>query len=252
MFLMKKVWSFLSLLSLTLVACTGSGSTTPSSEIDVDRFIVTDMMAYEFTDSSLIQIQGQCEEEHGELVWSMNGKQYQSPASLNKSTDSLRIVFSDGIVRYAYMGDTFPIGMFLSTENDRNMGIIFDEHRTIVYVIFYKNECLIDDINLTINPEDMRIDCNTILKADGTHVKVLPPKGNIFKYEYSAGKTTCTVEMRMLFPYSEADCKDAYNEFQKDTSKSKSFEFEKYKTKTTIDSSCFKDLAVELAAQQHH
>ena len=132
------------------------------------------------------------------------------------------------------------------------MGIIFDEHRTIVYVIFYKNECLIDDINLTINPEDKRIDCNTILKADGTHVKVLPPKGNIFKYEYSAGKTTCTVEMRMLFPYSEADCKDAYNEFQKDTSKSKSFEFEKYKTKTTIDSSCFKDLAVELAATQQH
>lgn len=248
---MKKVWSFLSLLSLTLVACTGS-SATSSSEIDEDRYIVTDIMAYEFTDTHLLQRQGLCEEENGKLVWSKNGQQYQSPASLNKSTDSLRIAFSDGIVRYAYEGSTFPIGLFLSTENGNNTGIVFEENGTIMYVSFYKNECLLDDLNIKINPEDKRIDCNTVLKPNGSYVKTLPPEGTIYKYEFSAGKVTCPVEMRMLFPYSEADCKDAYNEFQKDTSKSKSFEFEKYKTKTTIDSSCFKDLAVELAAQQHH
>ena len=248
---MKKVWSFLSLLSLTLVACTGS-SATSSSEIDEDRFIVTDIMAYEFTDTHLLQTQGQCEEENGKLVWSRNGQQYQSPASLNKSTDSLRIVFSDGIVRYAYEGASFPIGMFLSTENDKNTGVIFEENGTMRYISFYKDECLIDDINLRIDPEDKRIDCNTILKANGTYVKVLPPEGTVFKFEYSAGKTSCALEIKTLFPYFEEDCKDAYNEFQKDTSTSKVFEFSKYRAKSTMDSSCFKDLAVELAAPQQH
>lgn len=83
-------------------------------------------------------------------------------------------------------------------------------------------------------------------------MKVLPPEGAIFKFEFSAGNVTCSAETRTLFPYYEQDCKDAYNEFKKDNSKSKSFEFEKYKTKTTLDSSCFKDLAVELAATQQH
>ncbi|MBQ3714250.1 MAG: hypothetical protein II892_01535 [Fibrobacter sp.] len=249
---MKKVWSFLSLLSLTLVACTGSGSTTPSSEIDVDRFIVTDMMAYEFTDSSLIQIQGQCEEEHGELVWSMNGKQYQSPASLNKSTDSLRIVFSDGVVRFAYEGDSFPIGLFRSTEPDKNIGVIFEKNGTMQYLVYYKNECLIDELNMTIKPEDKRIDCNTVLRGDGSYMKVLPPEGAIFKFEFSAGNVTCSAETRTLFPYYEQDCKDAYSKFQKDTSSTKVFDFKEYRTKTTLDSNCFKDLAVELAAPQQH
>ena len=248
---MKKVWSFLSLLSLTLVACTGS-SATSSSEIDEDRFIVTDIMAYEFTDTHLLQTQGQCEEENGKLVWSRNGQQYQPPASLNKSTDSLRIVFSDGVVRFAYEGDSFPIGLFRSTEPEKNIGVIFEKNGTMQYLVYYKNECLIDELNMTIKPEDKRIDCNTVLRGDGSYMKVLPPEGTIFKFEYSAGKTSCALEIKTLFPYFKEDCQDAYNEFQKDTSKSKSFEFEKYKTKTTIDSSCFKDLAVELAAPQQH
>lgn len=250
MFLMKKVWSLLPLLPFAFVAC--SDSTISTSKTAEDRYIVTDIMAYEFTDAYLVQTQGQCEEEDGKLVWSKNGQQYQSPASLNKSTDSLRVAFTNGISHYAYEGNSFPIGLFRSTETEKNTGIIFGKNGTMQFITFYGNECLIDDINLTIKPEDKRIDCNTILSANGTHIKVLPPEGTIFRYEYSAGNVTCSVETKLLFPYYEKDCRAAYDEFVKDTSTSKVFEFSKYKTTTTIDSSCFKDLAVELAAPQQN
>lgn len=246
MFLMKKVWSFLPLLSFALVACTESAIST--SETVEEGYIITDIMAYEFTDSNLVQNPGKCVEEDGKLVWSKDGKQILSPASLNKKTDSLRIVFSDGIVRFAYEGDSFPIGLFRSTEPEKNIGAIFEKNGTMQYLVYYKNECLIDELDLALKPEDKRIDCNTILRDNGTYVKVLPPDGSIFRFEFSAGNVTCSAETRTLYPYYEQDCKDAYNEFQKDTSSTKVFEFKKYRTKTTLDSTCFGDLAVELAA----
>lgn len=83
-------------------------STISTSDSFEDHYVVTDIMAYEFTDAYLVQTPGKCVEEDGQLVWSRDGLQIQSPASLNKSTDSLRIAFSNGVVRFAYEGATVP------------------------------------------------------------------------------------------------------------------------------------------------
>ena len=243
---MNRVWAVLSIGAFALMACGDSTSASDSSE---NRYVIGSVMAYEFTDEYLVQTEGKCVEENGKLVWSKDGKQYQSVASLNKSTDSLRVVYKNGLTRYAYEGDDFPIGLFRSAES--GMGIIFKKDGILQHIQFYKNECLLDELNMTINPGDKRTGCNTIMKENGTEMKVLPPEGSVFKYVYSGGGVTCNVEARNLFSYYEQDCKDAYEMYLKDTSSTKKFLFENYKVKSTLDSSCFKDLALELYSLQH-
>ncbi|MBO7059802.1 MAG: hypothetical protein J6W54_01710 [Fibrobacter sp.] len=243
---MKMIWMVLSFFLFVLVACT---ETVPTGSNTGEGFyLIADVTSYEFSDEYLVLTRGECVERDGKLVWSKNGQMFRSLASLNKSTDSLRIQYTTGVVRFAYEGNSFPIGMFRSTET--NEGVILEEDGTAKFLVLFKNECLYDELGLNLNPGEKRIDCNTTLLENGVEVKYLTPEEGIFKFQHRAAGITCDGEVKRLFPYYEQDCKDAYDMFLKDTSSTKTFEFDNYKMKTTMDSACINDLRVELAGQQ--
>ena len=111
--------------------------------------------------------------------------------------------------------------------------------------IFKKDNCFFDDYNYSLHDGAKRIDCNTA-EENGTQIKFFPLEGVSSKYIFSAGKVSCTNEIKTRYPYNEQDCKDAYNDFLKDPSAAATFEFKNYKTQLIQDEKCLKDLAVEV------
>ena len=243
---MKKFFDIVFLgVGLAFFGCSGD-STNASS--DDSAYYIVDVRTYELKQNALQLTEGLCEVQNGKLVWSKNGPSYTIPAQLDESAKSLRLSFRDGVIQFGYIGNTFPIGEFRgqSTASKNIDGVVLEKDNVLKFVIFKKDNCFFDDYDYPVPNGTQRIDCNTA-GSDGLNIKFFPFEGKYIKTVYSAGKVSCNVDFKTRYPYNEQDCKDAYNDYLKDSSAAATFEFKNYRTEKIQDDQCMKKLKVELA-----
>ena len=231
-------------LGLAFFGCSGDST---NASADDSSYFIADMGSYELKKDALLFTEGQCEVMNGKLVWSKNGPFHVIPALFDESKGTLRLSFKDGVGEYGYMGNAFPVGEFRaqSSAPGKMDGVVLEKDNVLKFVLFKRDNCFFDDYNYSIPEGARRVDCNTAEK-NGVLIKFMPLEGTSVKMVYSAGKVTCNYEVKTRYPYNEQDCKDAYNDFLKDSSAAATFEFKNYKTQLIEDEECVKELAAEL------
>jgi hypothetical protein len=232
-------------LGLAFFGCSGDST---NASADDSAYYIVDVRTYELKQNALQLTEGLCEVQNGKLVWSKNGPSYTIPAQLDESAKSLRLSFRDGVIQFGYIGNTFPIGEFRgqSTASKNIDGVVLEKDNVLKFVLFKRDNCFFDDYDFPVTEGTRRVDCNTEVDTNGVLIKFKPFEGNSVKMVYSAGKVTCNYEVKTRYSYNEQDCKDAYNDFLKDSSAAATFEFKNYKTQLIEDEECVKELAAEL------
>lgn len=229
------------------------GCSEESSNADYEEsgYFIVSIGSYELTGTALLFDKGQCEVHDGKLVWSKNGELSRIPASLDESEGYLGLSFSDYSAQYKYIGNSFPVGMFRSSEAlaGKIDGVILENDKTVKFVMSKKTNCFFDDYGYSVPADAKRIDCNTF-EQSGMLWKFKPFEGTSMKSVLSVGKVSCDVEYKIRYPYNEQDCRDAYSDFLKDSSASSTFNFKNYSSQKILDEECLKDLKIELVAKK--
>lgn len=240
-------FAFKAICAVAAIAFCGCSNETTSADSDDLGYFVVDIGSYEFNQEAMLFTEGQCEVQNGQLVWSKNGTPHIIPALFDASTGSLQMKYSDYVSQYKYIGNAFPVGEFRSLNAPAKSadGIVFENDYTVKFVLYKKEKCFFDDYDFPISEGDRMVSCNTV-ENNGLLVKYKPFEGNSIKMVYSAGKVSCDIESKTRYPYNEQDCRDAYNDYLKDSS-AESFDFKNYRTETILDENCMKKLKVELA-----
>ena len=155
--------------------------------------------------------------------------------------------FGYGVVEFGYIGNTFPIGEYrVQSTAPRDIdGVVLEKDNDLKFVVYKKDNCFFDDYDYPVPEGTRRVDCNTAEK-NGVLIKFMPLEGTSVRMVYSAGKATCNYEVKTRYPYNEQDCKDAYNDFLKNSSAVATFEFKNYRSQVITDDECMKDLTAEL------
>ena len=236
-------------LGLAFFGCSGDST---NASADDSAYYIVDVRTYELKQNALQLTEGLCEVQNGKLVWSKNGPSYTIPAQLDESAKSLRLSFRDGVIQFGYIGNTFPIGEFRSqsTASKKIDGVVLEKNNVLKFVIFKKDNCFFDDYDFPVPEGSRRVDCNTEVDTNGVLIKFKPFEGNSVKMVYSVGNVSCNSEVKTRYLYNEQDCKDAYNDFLKDSSAASTFEFKNYNSQSIFDKECMKDLAIELYAKK--
>lgn len=227
-----------------------SGESTNDGSDDSEYFIA-EMGSYKLEQNALLFTQGLCEAKDGKLVWSKSGESSRFPAQFDESNGTLRLSFRNGDVQFGYIGNSFPIGVFRgqSVALGKIDGVVLEKDSVLKFVLFKKDNCFFEDYDFPLSGDAKRIDCNTA-EVNGVLRKFLPFEGNSMKTIVSVGKVSCNIEFKRRYPYYEQDCKDAYNDFLKDSSAAKTFDFENYDIQVIQDEECMKDLRIELFAKK--
>lgn len=232
-------------LGLAFFGCSGDST---NASADDSAYYIVDVRTYELKQNALQLTEGLCEVQNGKLVWSKNGPSYTIPAQFDESNGTLRLSFRNGDVQFGYIGNSFPIGVFRgqSVALGNIDGVVLEKDNALKFVLFKKDNCFFEDYDFPLSGDAKRIDCNTA-GSDGLNIKFFPFEGKYIKTVYSAGKVSCNVDFKTRYPYNEQDCKDAYNDYLKDSSAAATFEFKNYRTEKIQDDQCMKKLKVELA-----
>ena len=227
-----------------------SGESTNDGSDDSEYFIA-EVGSYKLEQNALLFTQGLCEAKDGKLVWSKSGESSRFPAQFDESNGTLRLSFNNGDVQFGYIGNSFPIGVFRgqSVALGKIDGVVLEKDSVLKFVLFKKDNCFFEDYDFPLSGDEKRIDCNTA-EDNGVLRKFLPFEGNSMKSIVSVGKASCNIEFKRRYPYYEQDCKDAYNDFLKDSSAAKTFDFENYDIQVIQDEECMKDLKIELFAKK--
>ena len=235
-------------LGLAFFGCSGDST---NASADDSAYYIVDVRSYELKQNALQLTDGLCEVQNGKLVWSKNGPSYTIPAQLDESAKSLRLSFRNGDVQFGYIGNSFPIGVFRgqSVALGNIDGVVLEKDNALKFVLFKKDNCFFEDYDFPLSGDAKRIDCNTA-EDDGVLTKYLPFEGNSMKMIASVGKVSCNIEFKRRYSYYEQDCKDAYNDFLKDSSAAKTFEFGNYQSQVIQDEECMKELRIELFAKK--
>ena len=237
-----------SCFGLAFFGCSGEST---NASADDSSYFIADMGSYELKQGALLFTRGLCEVKNGKLVWSKSGESSGLPAQFDESNGTLRLSFNNGDVQFGYIGNSFPIGVFRgqSVALGKIDGVVLEKDSVLKFVLFKKDNCFFEDYDFPLSGDAKRIDCNTA-EDNGLLTKYLPFEGNSMKMIVSVGKVSCNLEFKRRYPYYEQDCKDAYNDFLKDSSAAKTFEFGNYQSQVIQDEECMKNLRIELFAKK--
>jgi hypothetical protein len=240
-------FTFKAICAAAAIAFCGCSSESTIAISDDLEYYVVDVGSYELNQNALQFTEGQCEVIDDQLVWSKNGPSHIFPALLDESTGSMNLTYSDYIGQYKYNGNTFPVGEFRSLNAPAKTadGFLLETDNIIKYILFKKDNCFFDDYDYPVPKNARRLNCNTA-EENGLFMKFNPFEGTSIKVVFSAGKVSCDLIYKTRYSYNEQDCRDAYNDYLKDSS-AVSFEFKNYRTEAIQDVNCMKKLKVELA-----
>ncbi len=239
---------------------------------------------YNAKDSSLIVKEPVCKQGTlGNLVWQQTTDDPDtSTAYINKSTITLKN--DNGTFKFNFDGSKFPAGLWMNQDNSSKSfqnAFRYNGENVIKKVFRYEGDCFLKDVFSSFrtgNPaleeadsvltafymdfksasdtvvdetemlRNIRVpDCNEMFLYDNlVKIRVDTLTAYSGKLTMAYGSKSCTLNYKLRYAFSEADCKAAFADFEDDRNASEEFEFENYKRDVDFDEYCIEELILAM------
>ena len=237
-------------------ATTSNGDLPPvSSETviggnEIGDYLVAGYATYKLADGAISVTHATCAEEGGSLVWNPTGGVETLGYTYDPATNKIVAQFEDDFapepnMTFNYLGSSFPVGTWKEDNGSIiGSGFLFEDGENLQLISFYDKNCLAKTLETFAEGElsgGEVVDCNTIAFA-GMQLVFTDMGKDYFDYSYVYDDKSCPVHMKTLYENIEADCKNAYAQFQNDEVAASEFDFDDYNTDGELDEDCMTNL----------